>query len=435
MRARLLLVAAITASLAGCATAASTAGPAGGQASSSPTATAPPATASSSAAATGAATSPTRTAAGTPATSATGSGAECGTAPRSLLDSSQLTGIEFVSPSRGWAVGQGALLATADGGAHWTAQLTGRLNLTAVDFINTGDGWAVGTGSLLATTDGGAHWTPLAEPCPLIRSVHFTSAADGYAVAGGNVTGVGGFGTEVPDTGGVVLATHDGGHTWTPVTTPANAQTVCFSGSQDGWLGANGQLYRTADGGRSWTALTSATGGTGAGYVATMSVQCAGPDAAWAVRSGPGGGMSQQPHVAFHADASGVTAIYAEQYYRLNGDPAANSPGAYAGPFSALSPSSAVFIDSCAPCGAGTAPWAVAVNSGATLAKQGNVGGIQFADAAAFLSAQTGWVAGTYSEVPAKGKSRYQRRIVATSDGGKTWQTQWASPWVDGAGQ
>jgi hypothetical protein len=175
--------------------------------------------------------------------------------------------------------------------------------------------------------------------------------------------------------------------------------------------------------------MTPAPSTNEANYVAEMSVQCAGPDAAWAVRSGPGAGMSQQPHVAYHADPSGATAIYAEQYYHLNGDPTTRSPGAYSGPFSALSPSSAVFIDSCSPCGAGTAPWAVATSSGAALAEQGNVGSINFADAAAFLSAQTGWVAGTYMEFPAKGKSRYQQRIVATTDGGTTWHTEWASPW------
>ncbi len=359
----------------------------------------------------------------------------CGTPPSPDLETGELTGVEFVSSSQGWAVGQGAILATSDGGAHWAAQLTGRLDLTAVDFINASDGWAVGTDSLLATTDGGAHWTRLSEPCPLIRSVHFTSALDGYAVAGGGVTMVGGFGTEIPDTGGVVLVTQDGGHIWGEMAAPANAQSVCFSDAQDGWLGANGQLYRTEDHGQSWTAMTSPPATNEGGYVAEMSVQCAGPDAAWAVRSGPGAGMSQQPHVAYHADASGVTAIYAEQYYHLSGDPTTRSPGAYSGPFSALSPSAAVFIDSCAPCGAGTAPWAVATSSGAALAEQGNVGGLNFAQAAAFLSSQTGWVAGTYSEVPAKGKSRHQQRIVATTDGGKTWQTQWASPWINGIGQ
>ena len=427
MRARLLLVATVVAGLAGCATA-TTSVPAGGRATATAATTAHSATAPSSSAA--AAVTAPHAAAGTPSPPATAAlGAGCGTPASPDLDANELTGIEFVSPSRGWAVGQGAILATTDGGAHWAPQLTGRLNLTAVDFVSASDGWAAGAGSLLATTDGGAHWARLAEPCPPIRSVHFTSATDGYAVAGGSAAAAGGFGTQVPDTGGTVLATHDGGHTWARLTAPANAQTVCFAGARDGWLGAGGQLYLTGNGGKSWTAATAAPATNEGGYVASMSVQCAGPGTAWAVRSGPGGGMSQQPHVAYHADASGVTAIYAEQYYRLRADPATNSPGAYSGPFSALSPSSAVFIDSCAPCGAGTAPWAVATDSGATLAERGNVGGITFADAAAFLSPRAGWVTGTYSEVPAKGKSRYQQRIVATSDGGKTWHTEWASPW------
>jgi photosystem II stability/assembly factor-like uncharacterized protein len=155
-----------------------------------------------------------------------------------MLDTSELTGIEFVSPSQGWAVGQGAILATTDGGAHWTPQLTGRHNLTEVDFVNAADGWAVGTDSLLATTDGGAHWAPLPEPCPLIRAVHFSSPGDGYAVAGGQVPGEGVTGSWTPWAGGVVLVTHDGGRTWVTVRTPANAQTVCFGSARDGWLGA-----------------------------------------------------------------------------------------------------------------------------------------------------------------------------------------------------
>jgi photosystem II stability/assembly factor-like uncharacterized protein len=440
MRARLLLVAAavsaVAAGLAGCATAPASV-PAGGQATATAASAVPSASPAGSSATPAATTSPAGSAAGpsSPSSSAGSSGAGCGAPPAPIPAGEELTGVQFVSPSHGWAVGRGAILATADGGAHWRVQLAGRLDLTAVDFINTSDGWAVGTGSLLATTDGGARWTPLAEPCPLIRSVHFTSATDGYAVAGGGAATVRGFATGVPDTGGVVLVTHDGGRTWAKVTAPGNAQTVCFSGRGNGWLGANGQLYRTGNGGTSWTALTSPPSADEAGYVATMSVQCAGQDAAWAVRAGPGAGMSQQPHVAFHADASGVTAVYAEQYYRLHGDPATNSPGAYAGPFSALTPSAAVFIDSCAPCGAGTAPWAVATSSGTALARHGDVGGLTFADAAAFLTPETGWVTGTYSEYPAKGGSRYQARLMATTDGGKTWHTQWASPWYYGTAQ
>ena len=108
----------------------------------------------------------------------------CPVTPDHGLPPGVLTGVEFVSAAQGWVVGQDKILATTDGGSHWTVQDSGRLNLTSVDFIGNGAGWAVGTDSLLATSDGGAHWTTLPEPCPLIRSVHFVSATEGFAVAG-----------------------------------------------------------------------------------------------------------------------------------------------------------------------------------------------------------------------------------------------------------
>jgi hypothetical protein len=341
-----------------------------------------------------------------------------------------LDGLQFVSVSQGWAVSQDAILATADGGAHWRAQLSGKLNLTSVDFISGQDGWAVGTTSLLATTDGGARWTALPEPCPVIRSVHFISPATGFAVAGGqNASGAD---PEMPVLGGVVLTTDDGGRTWHRLATPANAQTVCFSDPQHGWLGADGLLYRSSDGGKGWTALTSMDGALGSGYPAEMSVECANDGSAWALRVGPGAAMSQDPHVGFHADQSGVTAIFAEQYFQTPGEkPAAGAPGSDAGPFSAIDSSTAAFVDWCSACGYGTAPWDIAANSGATLAKEGNVGAITYPQAASFLSAEVGWVAGSEAVYPAspEGTPKSQERIVATTDGGRTWHVQWASAW------
>jgi photosystem II stability/assembly factor-like uncharacterized protein len=341
-----------------------------------------------------------------------------------------LTATEFVSATQGWAVGQDAILATTDGGAHWTTQLSGKLNLTSVDFVNGQDGWAIGTTSLLATTDGGAVWTPLPEPCPVIRSVHFISASDGYAVAGsGSAAGAD---PEFPATGGAVLVTSDGGHTWNPLPAPPDVQTVCFSDPQHGWLGANGQLYRTSDGGRHWTVLTSSAGTLGDGYGAAMYVECAQAGSAWALRVGPGAAMSQEPHVGYHASQSGATALFAEQYFQTPGaTPTAQAPGSNPGPFSALSPSAAIFIDNCTACGAGTAPWDLVTNSGATLTSEGNVGGITGAEAASFISAQVGWVAGTYMTFQGD-TNRAQQRIVATTDGGRSWHVQYAGPWTSG---
>jgi photosystem II stability/assembly factor-like uncharacterized protein len=346
-----------------------------------------------------------------------------------------LTGLEFVSADQGWAVGQDTVLATTDGGAHWTAQLSGKLNLTSADFISGRDGWAVGTTSLLATTDGGAHWTTLPEPCPVIRSVHFVSPTTGYAVAGG--TNVSGAHPAMPTSGGQVLLTSDGGHTWHALATPANAQTVCFSDSRHGWLGANGLLYRTSDGGVQWTVLTSMSGqqhGSGEStYVANMSVECANDGSAWALRIGPGAAMSQDPHVGYHADQAGATPIFAEQYFQTpGGKPVAQSPGSDAGPFSAIDSASAAFVDWCSACGYGTAPWDIATNSGSTLTKEGNVGAITQPQAASFLSTEAGWVAGRESVYPTspKGTPKSQERIVATTDGGRTWHVQYAGPWT-----
>ena len=400
--------------------------PGGGTATSA--SAAQTATSATSASAAAGRATPGATAPGTISASPAGSGGSgCQGAPAQPLEPAGLTGIQFVSAGQGWAVGQDVILATTDGGAHWRVQRSGRLNLTAVDFVNGQDGWAAGNSSLLATTDGGAHWTALPEPCPVIRSVHFISPSAGFAVAGGRNDG--GYSPALPNLGGVVLATSDGGRTWRPLAAPANAQSVCFSDPAHGWLGAAGRLYRTVDGGRQWSGpLTPASGVTGAGYSAGMEVQCAGDGSAWALSIGPGAAMSQAPHIGYHADAAGATGIFAEQYFP-GPNPPGRAPGSYPGPFSAVSPSAAVFIDFCPACGPGTAPWDVATGSGAALTVKGNVGQVNVPQAASFLSAQAGWVAGTAREFTDHGKSRDQQRIVATTDGGRTWHVQYATPW------
>jgi photosystem II stability/assembly factor-like uncharacterized protein len=418
MRARLLALASLSALVAGCGTA-TVPGTAGQPASSAPAAasSAAPSAASGSAPAAGAA-------AGTAQ-----AGASCSPATAAAaVQAGALTGLEFVSPAQGWAVGQDAILATSDGGAHWTAQLSGQLNLTSVDFISAKDGWAAGPTSLLATTDGGAHWTALPEPCQVIRSVHFISPATGFAVAGGQSPS--GQGPALPVTGGTVLATGDGGRTWHTVAAPANAQSVCFSDPQHGWLGANGLLYRTADGGKNWTKLTSMAGQVGSGGPAGMSVECADNGTAWALRVGPGAAMSQDPHVGYYGNARGAVPLFAEQYFQTPGTtPTAQAPGSDAGPFSAIDSQTAVFVDWCSACGAGTAPWELVTNAGKPLAKGGNVGSVTAPQAASFQSQQLGWVAGTDTVLSGSGTGKSQERIVATTDGGRTWHVQWSGPW------
>jgi photosystem II stability/assembly factor-like uncharacterized protein len=77
-----------------------------------------------------------------------------------------LSGVSFVNASDGWAVGGAGtgsvILATVDGGADWTTQLscsTGScFQLLGVSFVDPNDGWVArqsgAEDDILATTDG-----------------------------------------------------------------------------------------------------------------------------------------------------------------------------------------------------------------------------------------------------------------------------------------
>lgn len=318
--------------------------------------------------------------------------------------------LQFVSAADGFADGPSAILATTDGGATWRAQLTGQLKLTGLDFVTARDGWAVGTGTFLATTDGGAHWTPLADPC--LRSIHFVSATTGYAVAGGS--GLDQFGA--PEAAGELLGTADGGRTWHQIAAPPAAQSVCFDPGGHGWLGAGGRIYQSGDGGAHWHAVTAPLSGTAGQPAVTIQVQCAGHGTGWAELIGPGAASSQEPHIGYYLKPGAAVPLFAEQYFPHPGiSVSARAPGSYAAAMSAISPTAAEFVDWCPACGtSGSAQWGLV--TGVTITARGTVPGLTQPEAASFLSPQVGWVAGTDGTAG---------RILATSNGGRSWQVQY----------
>jgi photosystem II stability/assembly factor-like uncharacterized protein len=99
-------------------------------------------------------------------------------------------------------------------------------------------------GYILYSDDQGTHWSRAKSPAaPLLTAVQFHDAKNGWAVG--------------HDT--VILATADGGVTWTQQFSAAAEQRplmdVLFASPQQGIaIGAYGAYYETGDGGKSWNA-------------------------------------------------------------------------------------------------------------------------------------------------------------------------------------
>ncbi|MCU1267795.1 MAG: Cadherin-like beta sandwich protein [Acidobacteria bacterium] len=71
--------------------------------------------------------------------------------------------VTFSTPTRGWAVGAGGrILSSSDGGRTWTTQTSvSTSDLHTVHFANETAGVVLGDGVVLTTNDGGAHWTSI----------------------------------------------------------------------------------------------------------------------------------------------------------------------------------------------------------------------------------------------------------------------------------
>jgi photosystem II stability/assembly factor-like uncharacterized protein len=255
---------------------------------------------------------------------ATTDGGAIWTAQSSGIVDGALNGVSFAGASNGWVVGDaGTILATTDGGATWTAQCSGIPDaaLTSVTFVDASHGWAVGdAGTILATTDGGATWA--AQDSGIsgfsLNAVSFTDASHGWAVGGA----------------AVIVATTDGGDTWTAQSSGVFdgwLNGVSFADASNGWaVGVDygdgvdydpgvALILATTDGGATWTAQSS---GISHGWL--YSVSCTDASHVWAVGEDGGEGGDYDPGAAailattdggatWTAQSSGIS------YGRLNG--------------------------------------------------------------------------------------------------------------------
>jgi Photosynthesis system II assembly factor YCF48 len=306
-----------------------------------------------------------------------------------------LNDVQFVSATRGWAVGSDRILATVDGGAHWTRQFGGDVQIQHVDFIDADHGWALGNTVLLYTTDGGGCWRAAGEPAQPLSWVHFTSATLGFGISGHSL-----------------VTTTDGGLSWSRLGGPPHPTSVCFSTSSDGWLGtARLGVYRSDDGGHAWDRVFRDTADQRFTVDGETVVQCAGPGV-WVRFDGFGSATGSSPYVDY-ASAGGAhfTAVAGHE---TPDAPRSTDPGSYPGPISALS-ANAAMVSGVTPPEQGYGVSYTALVSGTSGGPVRPITGMRYIRGLSFIDASTGW---------AVGDSGSNATIVHTRDGGAHWTIQ-----------
>ncbi len=202
--------------------------------------------------------------------------AGCGGGPSAADSPTPVEPGEYV-----WAVGEGGvILASRDFGAYWIVQRAGGEDaprgLAAVAFCDDAHGWAVGSG-ILATSDGGDTWTVQEMPTGV-------AALTGVACVDARHAWVCG------RTGrhSVIIATADAGATWRVQYEGAGASSdlsdVAFADSLHGWAVGDDGIVATSDGGVHWGVQKTVSAVT-----SLAAVSCTDAQRVWAGGSYGGG--------------------------------------------------------------------------------------------------------------------------------------------------
>jgi photosystem II stability/assembly factor-like uncharacterized protein len=338
-----------------------------------------------------------------------------------------LTALHFVDERRGWAAGQGFILATVDGGQTWAPQLPTGDPISSFSFVDARTGWAVGAQSFIGTTDG-QRWERLGDADPPLRQVSFATPQLGWGIpAPPRAEPTGGAPATAPPAR--LLATSDGGQAWDEVDAPGPLQSVCRADAARGWALGDGRVWQQASADAAWAAIftspaveqAGAPAGPGVGFGGE--VQCVDGDTAWVLLTAPGGMMQIGWALYRTADAGATWAPVAQsgQFFPATGAPRGGG-GWNRVRLAAVDGTTAYVVGTCVPCSppgteeSGTVSLGVSHDAGQSwhdlppLPDTFGAAIVSAPFAASFPTAERGWLIAPGSA-----------SVYATADGGATW--------------
>ncbi|HEY0398160.1 MAG TPA: hypothetical protein VGF00_07215 [Acidimicrobiia bacterium] len=330
--------------------------------------------------------------------------------PEQLVAPSNLADLQMVGPAKGFAVGKGTILVTDDGHT-WGPRYSGGAAFLSVDAVDATHAWAVGDRALYATVDGGKRWLGVGSPDDgtVLRQVHFIDEHFGWGV-GRN---------------GKLYRSGDGGHTWGELMPPCGAEATCFTAQDDGWVAVGNRVAHSTSGGDSWTPVFSVPGQASEATWHPAALQCTRGGVVWALFSRADAAAGHIPYALYRGTASGQWSLVAKEGMTAPDLPAAPNLGGYPAPISILDADSAALVTFTGPADppVGLRVWSAGRGG---LGPERKIPGLSTPMAAAFVSADAGWVLGTKTAAAAGGPS--VDVILATADGGQTWQEQYSRP-------
>ncbi|MHA1339279.1 MAG: WD40/YVTN/BNR-like repeat-containing protein [Promethearchaeota archaeon] len=218
---------------------------------------------------------------------------------KDIPNGNNLKDLSFFNATTGWAVGEGKIYKTIDGGTNWAEVYDANEDsLFAIEFYGKDYGWAMGT-TFLKTIDGGTTWTQVAIfVTPWVIDIDLYNSTLGWAVGfsksiykmtDGNTWQIikeysnnilfnyikfnnstlgwaCGINMTVNPGKGFLIKTTDGGLTWTEIATPLHQVTdFYFANENEGYITGPRigdlawSIWKTINGGQDWIEITPTT--------------------------------------------------------------------------------------------------------------------------------------------------------------------------------